>query len=153
MDKSLTRNEWTLGILYSDNSYSDQCSDCLLRECSSNMSFFFLSAISPTPAFDLSQKIFKKRALKVSQSISLNEIYGSEEESLPKSHFKFHTGSPSSLASYVCLTLSLFTSSGGDRAKHTLSQSTALICVMEHMRVCIVTPICLFAYKHSISAE
>ncbi len=67
-------------------------------------------------------------------------MYGSEGESLPQSSLKFHTETHSSLGSYVCLT-SLCTSSGGDRAKHTFSQNTALICVIEHMGVCIITHI------------
>lgn len=106
----------------------------------------FLSATSPTPAFDLSSEN-DKRALKVFQSISLNEMYGSEGESLPQSPLKFHTETPSSLGSYACLTLSLCTSFGGDRAKHTFSQNTALICVIEHMGVCIITHIGIFAYS------
>lgn len=60
---------------------------------------------------------------------------------------KFHTETPSSLGSYACLTLSLCTSFGGDRAKHTFSQNTALICVIEHMGVCIITHIGIFAYS------
>lgn len=121
--------------------YSDQCGDCLMRACSLNMSFFYCNL--PNTCIWFFSDNFRKWEMSF-ESFSKYftrwmRIDGSEGKSLPQSPLKFHTETPS-LGSYVCLT-SLCTSSGGDRAKHTFSQNTALICVIEHMGVCIITHI------------